>query len=332
MSSAATQFHVGLLPDRPACEVAELAAHAERLGFAGVWLADSQSVMRDAYVTLAAAASRTERIVLATGVTNPVTRHWAVIAGALATLDELSGGRALLGIGVGESSVRTLGREPATLGELERATAAIRSLLAGAEIELDGARTRLAWPVRPVPIWIASSGPRSLRLAAGVADGVLFQVGSHPQLVSWALARIDEGAVSGGRDPRGVGRLVRLACSVHEDREWARDQVRAYVAGAAGTVFWAVPQDELPPGLHSQIAIMKERYDYFEHTRSDATHSELVTDEIVDAIAIAGTPEEAVPRFRELIDLGVDGFVLPITTNDPVETMRVLAEDLMPQL
>jgi alkanesulfonate monooxygenase SsuD/methylene tetrahydromethanopterin reductase-like flavin-dependent oxidoreductase (luciferase family) len=65
---------------------------------------------------------------------------------------------------------------------------------------------------------------------------------------------------------------------------------------------------------------------------AEAKHRELVTDDILDAIAIAGTPEEAVPRFRELIALGVDGFVTPITTSDPVETMRVLAEDVIPIL
>jgi 5,10-methylenetetrahydromethanopterin reductase len=322
------ELHVGLLPNRPAAEVVELVEAAEELGFAGAWVADSQSIMRDAWAVLAAAAGRTSRILLATGVTNPVTRHPAVLAGAIATLDELSGGRAVLGIGVGESAVRTIGVAPASLGRLEETVAAVRALLAGEETTIEGHASRLAWPVAPVPIWLASSGPRSLRLAGRIADGVLFQVGAHPDLVRWALARIDEGAAEAGRDPRSVRRLVRLACSVHPDREWARDQVRAYAAGAAGTVFWAVPESELPDGLHAEIASLKERYDYFEHMSAEARHRELVTDGILDAIAIAGTPEEALPRFRELLDLGVDGFVTPITTSDPVASMRVLAEDV----
>ena len=325
-------FHVGLLPNRPAAETVALVEEAERLGFAGAWVADSQSIMRDAWAVLAAAAGRTSRILLATGVTNPVTRHAAVLAGSIATLDELSGGRAVLGIGVGESAVRTLGLRPATLARLEETTAAIRALLAGEEAVVEGRASRIAWPARPVPIWFASSGPRSLRLAGRVADGVLFQVGAHPALVRWALARIDEGAREAGRDPRSVRRLVRLACSVHPDRAWARDEVRAYAAGAAGTVFWAVPGEELPPGLHAEIAALKERYDYFEHMSAEARHRELVTDGILDAIAIAGTPEEALPRFRELAALGVDGFVTPVTTADPRETMRVLAEDVVAQL
>jgi 5,10-methylenetetrahydromethanopterin reductase len=100
--------HVGLLPNRPVAEIAELAARAEDLGFAGVWLADSQSIFRDPFCALALCAGRTRRLKLATGVTNPVTRHPATLACSFATLDELSGGRVVLGIGVGESSVETL--------------------------------------------------------------------------------------------------------------------------------------------------------------------------------------------------------------------------------
>src|SRR5918911_304985 len=108
-----TAIDLGLLPRSPAAEVADVAVEAERLGLDGVWLADSQSIFRDPFAVLALAASRTERIRLATAVTNPVTRHPAVLAGVFATLDELSGGRAILGIGKGESSVYTVGLGPA---------------------------------------------------------------------------------------------------------------------------------------------------------------------------------------------------------------------------
>jgi 5,10-methylenetetrahydromethanopterin reductase len=323
----APELHVGLLPNRPVDEIASLVQRAEALGFTGAWIADSQSIFRDAYAALALAAARTSRILLATGVTNPVTRHVAVVASAAATLDELSGGRAVLGIGVGESAVHTIGRRPARLAELERATATLRSLLAGEESSENGVTLRLAWPTRPVPVWYASSGPRSLALAGRIADGVLFQVGAEPELVRWALGRIEEGA--GGRP---VGRLVRLACSVAADRERARERVRGYVAAAAGTVFANVPGDAVPPELWEDIRAMKERYDYYRHTRSSAEHTALVTDRMIDGIAVAGTPDEAVPRLRELAALGVDGFVVPITGDDPEESMRVLAEDVAPHL
>lgn len=306
------EFHVGLLPGSPAAEVAELAAEAERLGIDGVWVADSQTVWRDAYVTLALCAARTKQILLATGATNPVTRHPAAVAGALATLDELSGGRVACGIGVGESSVRTLGLRPARLAELEEFVAALR-------------RAALPWAARAVPVWLAASGPRALELGGRIGDGVLFQVGSDPAVVRWALERI---ATAG----RPVRKLLRLACAVADDAGRARSDVRGYCAAAAGTVYANVPHELLPDGVLSDLARMKEAYDYGRHAAGGAAHAELVTDAIVEAIAVAGTPEEVVPRLRELAALGIDGFCTPVAGSDPARAMRLLVEKVLPAL
>jgi 5,10-methylenetetrahydromethanopterin reductase len=328
-----TSFHIGVLPNRPVAEIAELATHAEELGFEGIWIADSQSIFRDSYVALTAAALRTSTLALATGVTNPVTRHPATIASAIATLDELSGGRALLGIGVGESAVRTVGLRPARLARLEEATHALRALLSGETASWDGTESRLTWWAgRAVPIWFASTGPRSLELAGRIADGVLFQVGSHPDLVRYGLRRIEAGARAGGRRPDEVRHLVRLACSVDEDRDRARADARGYVAAAAGTVYAGVPPDEMPAGLREELRRMKEGYDYFQHAAADASHAELITDAILDAVAVAGTPEEVIPRLRELVALGADGFVLTTTGRDPLRSLRALAEHVLPRL
>ena len=328
-----TAFHIGVLPNRPVAEIAELAGHAEGLGFEGIWIADSQSIFRDAYLALTASALRTSTLTLATGVTNPVTRHPATIASAIATLDELSGGRALLGIGVGESAVRTVGLRPARLARLEEATLALRALLSGGTASWDGTDSRLAWWAgRPVPIWFASTAPRSLELAGRIADGVLFQVGSHPDLVRYALRRIEAGARAASREPGEVGQLVRLACSVDEDRDRARADARGYVAAAAGTVYAGVPADELPAGLGDDLKRMKEGYDYFRHAAADAPHAELITDAILDAVAVAGTPDDVIPRLRELVELGAEGFVLTTTGPDPLRSLRALAEHVLPHL
>lgn len=326
-------FHIGLLPDRPVDEIADLIGQAEDLGFDGAWVADSQSIFRDCYAALTLAADRTSRISLATGVTNPVTRHPAVLAGAIATLHEQSSGRAICGIGVGESAVRTIGRDPAKLARLEEATLALRALFSGASVTWDGAEIRLTWTASSaVPIWFASTGPRSLRLGGRLADGILFQVGSEPTLVSYALRAIAVGVEEGGRGRQHVGRLVRLACSVAGDRAWARQEVRGYVAAAAGTVYGSVPHEVIPKDLLADLRRMKEQYDYFEHASSTARHEGLITDRIVDAISISGTPDEVVPRFKELVELGVDGFVLPITTSNPRATMETLARDVIPRV
>jgi 5,10-methylenetetrahydromethanopterin reductase len=319
--------HIGVLPNRPIDDVAALAQRAEQLGFAGIWVADSQSIFRDAFAALTLCATRTRRLTLATGVTNPVTRHPATLACSLATLDELSGGRAVLGIGVGESSVETLSLKPARLARLEQAAIALRGLLAGEDVEWDGARIRMTWSARPIPIVFASSGPRSLETAGRVADGVLFQAGASTGMVSYALDHIARGAAG-----RAVKRYMRLACSVGHDRAAARAAVAGYAAAAAGTIFRSAPTELLDPLLVADIRALKERYDYYEHASSSAGHAELVTDRILDAVAIAGTPGEAVPHFRELVALGVDEIVVTITSPHPDETITVLAEEVLPHL
>src|SRR5438045_1657390 len=94
---------LGIVPREPAPDVIELCVEAEQHGFGGLWVADSQAIFRDAFAILAVAAARTQRILLSTGVTNPVTRHPAVLAGSFATLDELAPGRVVVPRGRGES-------------------------------------------------------------------------------------------------------------------------------------------------------------------------------------------------------------------------------------
>ena len=94
----------------------------------------------------------------------------------------------------------------------------------------------------------------------------------------------------------------------------------------------APPAEVLDEALLADIRTLKERYDYYQHTSSAAPHAELVTDRILDAIAIAGTPHEAIPRLRELVARGVDEFVLTITSPRPEDTLRTLAEEVLPAL
>jgi len=325
-------FHIGILPNRPILEFVDWIARADELGFSGVWVADSQSVFRDAYMALTLFADRTTNMKLATGVTNPVTRHPAVIAHSFATLDELSGGRAVLGIGVGESAVYTLGQKPSRLKHLEEFIGVLRTLMAGETAHYDGQDIKVSWPPRKVPIVIACTGPKSLQLAGRIADGVMFQVGADPALVRYAMKNIERGAEQADRDPATITLYQRLACGVSEDREQVRAEVRGYVSVAAGTVFSAVPKQDVPEDLWLELKHMKEKYDYHQHGSMESQQADLVTDRILDAIAIAGTPDDVVPRFRELVALGVNNFVLPIATKDPDAITTMLAEKVIPKI
>ncbi len=177
---------------------------AEALGWDAAWQPDSQLRRRDTYVLLAAAARATERIALGVLLANPVNRHPTVTASSIATIDELAPGRTLLGWGVGDTAVRLAGLRPARVAELEASTRLVRALLAGEAVEVGAARpARLPHP-RPVPVWIAAGGPRTLQMAGGVADGVLVRVGTHPANLTRAADAIRRGAAAAGRDPTGV--------------------------------------------------------------------------------------------------------------------------------
>jgi len=325
-------FDIGILPNRPVYECLELARAAEDFGYGGVWLADSQCVMRDAYTILSLIAMQTSSIRVATGVTNAITRHPSVLANSWATLDEISGGRAVMGIGVGESSIRTLGLKPDRLAALENKIGALRALMNGEEVELEGNTFRLTWPQCRVPVVMACSGPKSLQLGGRVADGVLFQVGADPAFVRYALDNIRIGAEQAGRKLDDVELYMRVATSVSSDRVKAREEIKGYAAVAAGTVFKTVPREYFRDELWQELDEFKARYDYFEHGSNQARHRELLTDTILDAISISGTPEEAVPRFQEIIDMGVHNFVWPANMPDAMHFLDEFAEKVMPNV
>jgi len=325
-------FGIGILPNRPVKECLELACAAEELGYDGVWLADSQCVMRDAYTIMSLIASHTSRISVATAVTNALTRHPSVLANTWATLDEISGGRAVLGIGVGESSIRTLGLKPDRLTALETKIGVLRALMNGDEVEWEGKVFRLTWPQCRVPVVMACSGPRSLQLGGRIADGVLFQVGADPAFVRYALDNVRIGAEQAGRSLEDVKLYMRVATSVSSDRDKARDEIRGYASVAAGTVFKTVPREYFQDDLWRELGEFKSRYDYFEHGSNQARHSEFLTDAILDAISISGTPQEAVPRFQEMIDMGVHNFVWPANMPDAMHFVREFAEKVMPNV
>ena len=325
-------FHIGILPNRPLADFVDWIPRAEAMGFRGVWVADSQSVFRDAFMALTLFADRTRSMALATGVTNASTRHPAVLAHSFASLDEYSGGRALLGIGVGDSAVYTIGGKPARLQRLEQFIDVLRRLLAGEEVNFDGKDIKVSWPPRKIPVVIACTGPKSLQLAGRIADGVLFQVGADPQLVRYAQRNIAIGARQAGRDPGAVKLYQRLACAVSEDRAQVRAEARGYASVAAGTIYKAVPHEDMPTDLLQDLQIMKERYDYQQHGSMDATQAGLITDRILDAVAVTGTPDEVIPRLRALQELGIDNFVLPIATRQPDKVISTLAEKVMPHL
>src|SRR5439155_467612 len=157
------------------------------------------SVFRELYVTLTLAALNTSRVRLGPLVTNPLTRHLVVTASAIASVDEVSGGRAVLGIGSGDSAISTVGAPPATVAGLEDSIVTLGRLTSGALVERDGMRWQVHRSTRRVPVYLAAEGPRTLELAGRVADGVIVGLGLTPDVIRLSLAAVERGARAGGR-------------------------------------------------------------------------------------------------------------------------------------
>src|SRR5687767_14577741 len=172
------QFGFTLKPEHRIERTLALTRQAEAAGFEYGWLFDSHVLWREPYVLLTLMAQATERLRLGTCVTNPATREPSVTASALAALNEISGGRMVLGIGRGDSARRVMGKPPTTLARLEEATILIRDLVEGREVDQDGTPIRLTWSSgAKLPVWVAGYGPKALEITGRIADGVVLQLG-----------------------------------------------------------------------------------------------------------------------------------------------------------
>jgi 5,10-methylenetetrahydromethanopterin reductase len=297
---------VGLFPTEPVEQIREYVRLAESLGYEHAWIGDSQNIWRESSVTMGAAAVGTSRIVLGTGVTNAVTRHRSLLASTWATLHEFTEGRAALGIGTGDSSLRTMGLSPLKLAELEHAVAELRTLFRGESVTepTSGAEFRLSYLSAPihVPIYIAASAPKILRLAGRIADGVIVLVGTAPEFVAAALDTVREGARESGRELSDLHIVLWTPTAIAEDATAAKDLVRAHVSRV---VIRPLPAP-VDPALESVIERIRQGYDYYQHMDPQAHHAGMVPDELVDLFALAGTPQDCEARLKQLADLGVD--------------------------
>ena len=319
---------VGLFPTEPPGRIRELVHLAERLGYQHAWIGDSQNIWRESYVTLGAAAVGTERISFGTGVTNGVTRHPSVMASAWATLHELTGGRVALGIGTGDSSLRTMGLKPMKLAELEDYVASLRALFRGEEVEEAGSGEpyRLDYLSGPVdvPIYIAASAPKILMLSGRIADGCVMLVGTDPSFIEGGLARIEAGATEAGRRLDDLRIVLWTPTAIDEDGTRARDLVRAHVARI---VIRPLPF-EIPAAEMEAVERIRQTYDYYHHMDTEAGHAHLVPDSLVDRFALAGTPDECRERVAVLASSGIDQIsIIPFTPpgGDRGRTMELFA-------
>ena len=251
------KVYVRVSPFAPVQECVDFTVRCEAAGFDGVGYLDSQMINRDMFVTMALAAAATSRIKVVTAVTNPISRHVSTIASAAATIDDLGRGRVEIWLGRGFTAVNLAGLPYATTKELRESVHSLRGLLRGEWDAIPGAHTRMGSTIggREVPVVLAAAGPRTLRLAGEVADGVLLTTGMVPSAMEQARSLVAEGARAAGRQPEDVTVWLSLLTCIRPTREEALHFAGPLLANRLEEPDWL-----MQAGIDTKGAVLSDAY------------------------------------------------------------------------
>jgi 5,10-methylenetetrahydromethanopterin reductase len=331
------RFGVVAGPLGEARHAAGIARAAEEAGFELLGLGDNQSLWRDVYVSLAIAAEATSKIRLGTSVTNLVTRHPAVTTGSIATVDEVSGGRAFLGLGPGDSAVFNVGARPARLAQLEAGVRSIRTMLGGGDVIQDGRTMHVRWCARPIPIYLSAEGPRGLELAGRVADGAFVSYGLSEADIHAAAHQITKGALAAGRDPRSIEVWHAARVSVGATWEEAMQLARTGMASVSHHALRLAPEARgVPADLVPAVRELNSRYRPAEHAKPGDSFNARLVDELglmpylAGRYALAGTPAQCAARLSELARFGVRRLLLMFSGSNLEEQVHRWRQEVMP--
>jgi 5,10-methylenetetrahydromethanopterin reductase len=326
---------------------------AEAEGFDGISFGDTQNIAADPFAGLCLAATQTERLGLMVGVTNPVTRLPAVVASAIATVQVESAGRAVLGLGRGDSSLGHVGRVPATVDVTDRFADDVQAYLRSEVVDIDGYESQIPWIGQTgqpkVPLDVAATGPRMLALGARRAERLTVNVGALADRVAWAIdiARRVRRETAQPEAPLSLGAYLVVAAhpQVSVARQLARGSVGPYAhfSGMPGS-----PSSGLSEADRSVIEAVTADYKFSGHSTrhpSDAVrrgeqpalHVKHLDDAFLDRFAVVGTPEHCANTLNELAALGLERVLLvegrdAAAPEEERRAHRCLVDDVLPAL
>ena len=319
------QIDVNDHTDVPMANASDFAVMAEQGGIDGVGVHDHQGSGHDVFVRLNLIANATSRVTVFPSVTNPITRHPAVLAAAANSLAELAPGRIRIMLGSGDLATSAIGQRAATVAWMRESTLAMRALLAGESATLGGTAIRKLGHVAndPPAVYVNASSPRMLETAGDVADGVYAMVGVRPEVVERAREHIATGEKRAGRSPGNLPVAHGVPIYMGLTREAALEGMRAYAYSnlSKPRKVFATVMREFHPDLHVP------------NDAAALTEVDLAT--IADALGIVGTPVECGERLAEFVsESGVDHIVCRIffAGADPMTALAVLIKDVLPAL
>ena len=307
----------------------------ETLGFDLVGIADTPGNAMDVWVALALGARRTERVALAACVTNLVTRHPGVTAGAAASIDALSNGRFTLGVGTGHSGVVNVGDEASRPRAFREGLGFVRAVLSGERASYDGASLQLPHLARRVPVYAAASGPNALATAGAVADGAFVNYGLQAEHVQRARTLLGGGAREAGRSSEDLD-VWWIAClDVAPRREEAFEKLGNILGFVGAYVVGPAPERrDVPRELIPAVQELRRTYTTRQSEMDPALTKRLgVFDYLRRRLAIAGTPDDCIEQVRAAIDAGASRLMFTVSlASDPARTVELFGKEVLPQI
>lgn len=311
---------------------------AEGAGFEMLTTGDSQSLWADPFVSMTVAAQRTTTPRIGLTVSNPSTRHPAVVASSLVALQELSGGRMVFGFSSGDSALRNIGIPPARVAAMEQFGRAVKGLCAGEAVDYQGHELVLRWGSHPTPIWMAAEGPRTQFLAGQIADGVVLSNALDAEVLALARHNIGAGAEAAGRSIDDIEIWCMAAMCPAPTEAEGIDKLRFLLAGTANHVYrFHTEGKALPPEYATRIAELQRRYDSTAHaTPGRAEANALLVEELglVEFLArrsvIAGPVERRIERIQECVAAGATNLILSQFVDDQLSFMDEFAREIRP--
>ena len=337
---------LNVLQQGPLSDGPEWWTFADRAGVDVIGLPDSPALVRELYVVAALCAERTSRARIMTSVTNPLSRDPSVTASCLLTLEEVAPGRVACGIGTGDSALWGVGLRPATVAQLRDYIVAVKALLRGEEAHYQGRRFRMQWTDLPagadIPVVVPVSGPKVLRMACEVSDGMLLSMGFGPHNVDYVRRLVEEGCEAAGRDPgelelwwnsevvfgdspeealsRGMGVSTEwLTMGSLEGKQIPDELKQALLQFNADTQDIAADyQDEGRQRAHIERARELGLYDWL----------------LARAPGLWGRPTDVARRLRELEARGMDRWMFYVgrSESDRMNQLRLICDGVLPLL
>ena len=304
----------------------------EDLGFDYLWVCDSSLHARDVFAYLTLAATHTHRIRLGVSVFQPYTRHPALNVNGMSTINEISGGRAIMAVGAGDRPQRELGFTPAPVQLVRDMIGVSKRLIAGESVSFDNAQFHLrdarlrCNPDMPLPIYVACSGPKMLEMAGELADGVLMLSGGTRQTIQFGLAHLRVGLERSQRSPADMDVAWGAATVIADDRRRALDQTRVMAAWYANHS----PAYARQTGASAALIDSMQNQDPGRNLHEARAASAIAPDDMVDQLALAGPPSHVIERIGIARDLGIDHFELFLIGPEKKQTLERFAAEVMP--